>query len=108
MKKFINYPLWVIGLWQAVGTAIYLLIVAIALTRFGIEIGDSQILGLTFFLLLMVFSVAVTATFVFGYTTYLAIHHKIKEALTLLAYTLLYLLGFLFFIFASETIFSFF
>lgn len=45
-------------------------------------------------LTLLVFSAAVSGSIVFGYPAYLTlVKNKIKEALTILAFTLLYTLG---------------
>ena len=45
-------------------------------------------------LVFLVFSVAVSGAIVFGYPAYLALNQKVREALSLLIYTLLYTLGF--------------
>jgi len=50
----------------------------------------TKILGITTILFLLVFSAAVTGLLVFGYPALLALNQKIKEALTILAYTFLY------------------
>jgi len=44
-------------------------------------------------LILLVFSAAITGTIVFGYSVYLALNQRIKEALSIFFYTLLYSLG---------------
>ncbi len=44
-------------------------------------------------LLLITFSVAMVGSLIFGYPVYLALNQKIKEALSVLSFTLLYLLG---------------
>ncbi|MBU1177319.1 hypothetical protein KKH96_02635, partial [Patescibacteria group bacterium] len=46
-------------------------------------------------LTLLVFSAAVTGMIVFGYPAYLALNNRIKEALIIFLYTLLYFLGFI-------------
>ncbi len=46
-------------------------------------------------LILLVFSVAISGAIVFGYPAYLVLKGKIKEALSVFAYTLLYCLGFI-------------
>ncbi len=51
------------------------------------------LLGVALWLSLLVFSVAVSGSIVFGYSAYLALTQNIKDALTLIAYTLLYILG---------------
>ena len=44
-------------------------------------------------LILLVFSAAITGMIVFGYPAYLALNKRIKEALFVFFYTLLYFLG---------------
>ena len=44
-------------------------------------------------LILLVFSAAITGTIVFGYPAYLALNKRVKEALSIFFYTLLYSLG---------------
>ncbi|MBL7155086.1 MAG: hypothetical protein ISS88_01085 [Candidatus Portnoybacteria bacterium] len=51
-------------------------------------------LGIVLMLVFLVFSVAVSGTIVFGYPAYLALNQRVREALSLLIYTLLYILGF--------------
>ena len=48
------------------------------------------LLGIVLMLLLLVFSAAVTGSMVFGYPAFLALNKNIREALRVLAYTLLY------------------
>jgi uncharacterized membrane protein YbhN (UPF0104 family) len=83
-----------IGLLQALGVILYCALIS----------GVLQIMGKTFvqpaiffssvvILTLLVFSAAVTGSIVFGYPAYLVLNKKIKEALSVLAFTLLYCLG---------------
>lgn len=51
-----------------------------------------RFLGSLLILVLLVFSAAVTGSIVFGYPAYLALNKRIKEALSILAFTLLYCL----------------
>jgi len=83
-----------IGLLQATGVFIYCLLMAgffWSMARFSKE--PPEFFGITLVLSLLVFSAAVTGSMVFAYPAYLALNQKIKEALSLVAYTLLYLLG---------------
>ena len=74
------------------GVGIYCLFVAFLTTNnFGAQ-GDT-IQNIALVLLLFVFSAAVTGALVFVYPAYLAINNKIKEALMVLGYTMLYFLA---------------
>lgn len=85
-----------IGLLQALGVIIYCFLISLtflSLNRIMIRMPD--LLGPVLMLVLLVFSVAITGALVFGYSVYLALDKKIKQALSVLAYTLLYCLGFM-------------
>ena len=86
-----------IGLYQALGLTAYCSLVAglIFFLSSFMDKPDPQILNMVFVLLLLSFSVAICGLIVFGYPISLVIKGKIKDALTLLAYTLLYCFGFL-------------
>ena len=83
-----------IGLLQALGVIIYCILIS-GLLQF---VGGTTIQPPVFFtsvviLALLVFSAAVTGSIVFGYPAYLVLNKKIKQALSVLAFTLLYCLG---------------
>ncbi len=84
-----------IGLVQALGVIVYC---ALAGGFFWLAekvfIVPPDFLGIVLMLVFLVFSVAVSGAIVFGYPAYLALNNKIKDALSLLIYTLLYTLGF--------------
>jgi len=52
-----------------------------------------QFMAIIMMLLLLVLSAAITGSLFFGYAVYLALHQKMKKALKLVAYTMLYSLG---------------
>ncbi len=80
----------IIGLAQAVGVAVYCGMVGgffwLAKNYFEEPAG---FLGTVLMLVLLVFSVAVVGSIIFGYPIYLALNKKIKDGLSVLAYTLL-------------------
>ena len=85
-----------IGLLQALGIVVYCgLIAGLLILLSKTAITPAGFLGATLMLVLLVFSAAITGSIVFGYPVYLAWNKKIKEALSLLVYTLLYTLGFI-------------
>ena len=91
MKK-INPSL--IGLAQALGLVIYCALIAGLLWFLGnISVEPLGFFGSVLMLMLLVFSAAVTGSIVFGYPTYLVLNNRVKEALSILAFTLLYCLG---------------
>ena len=47
-------------------------------------------LGIILMLFLLVFSAAITGSLIFGYSAFLALNNRIKEALSLLAHTFLF------------------
>ena len=81
-----------VGLCQALGVTVYCGLVALLfnyLTK-AIPAGPG-FFGFFFMLVLLVFSAAVTGSVVFGYSAYLVlVRNKIKEALTILTFTLFY------------------
>ncbi len=85
-----------IGFLQALSLIIYCSLIAglfwIADNYFRVP---PRFLGTVIMLLLFVFSAAITGSIVFGYPVYLALNQKIKEALSVFAYTLLYCLAFI-------------
>ena len=87
-----------VGLCQALGVTVYCGLIAILFNYLSKAIPTGfGFFGFFFMLVLLVFSVAVTGSIVFGYPAYLAlVKNKIKEALTILAFTLLYTLGIIF------------
>jgi len=94
MKLFEKLPsLSVIGFLQALGVAAYCALVVGFFTLMEKIFSQPGFLGLFLMLVIFVFSAAVTGSLVFGYAAYLALDKKIKEALQLVSYTLLYSLG---------------
>ena len=82
------------GFFQALGVVAYCLLIASVL--FNLEklfITPPGFMGVTIILILLVFSATICGSIVFGYPVYLALHNRIKEAISLLAFTLLYCLG---------------
>ena len=92
MKK-LNTSL--IGLFQALGVVIYCALIVGIFNFFGKNFaGPAGFFGSILILVLLVVSAAVTGSIVFGYPAYLFLKHKrTKEALLILAHTLLYCLG---------------
>lgn len=83
-----------IGLLQALGVVAYCTLVVGVLNLFGrIFFAPVGFFGSVFMLILLVFSAAVSGSIVFGYPAYLALNKRIKEALSILVFTLLYCLG---------------
>ena len=81
-----------VGLLQAIGVTIYCALIGgffFLMEKVAITPG---FFGIFLMLTLFVFSAAVTGLIVFGYPAYLALNRKIKEAISVLAYTLLYAL----------------
>ena len=82
-----------IGLFQALAVTIYCALIAgffYIMTKTATQPG---FFGFFLMLILLVFSAAVTGAMVFGFPAYLAlIKNKVKEALTILAFTSLYAL----------------
>jgi len=82
-----------IGLLQAVGVAGYCFLISgffQLMEKLAIE--PPVFLTAAFMLMLVVFSVAVVGSIVFGYPAYLALNQKIKQALFVIAFNLIYLL----------------
>jgi len=83
-----------IGFLQALGVVVYC-----ALISGFFELGNrffpkqSVFLMTVLILILLVFSAAITGMIVFGYSAYLIFNQKIKEALSVFFYTLLYFIG---------------
>ena len=87
-----NLPL--IGFFQAASITIYCVLISGLFSFFKkFFINPPEFLGTVLMLVLFVFSAAVTGSIAFGYPVYLALNNKIKEALSVFAYTLLYCLG---------------
>lgn len=95
MKK----SLWLIGLIQALGVAVYCALVAGFVDLMSrTEIMMPRFWGTAFMLVLLVFSAAATGLIVFGYPVLLFLKSRVKEGLVLLGYTLLFCLVVLMFI----------
>lgn len=88
LKKMSAHSL---GLYQAVLTALYCVLIANLLHQLGsLANPDSQILMMILFLFLLIFSVAVTGLLVLGYPVYLLINHETKRAWQVVSFTLFY------------------
>lgn len=84
-----------IGLLQALFIVVYCILVGGLFFVLGqIALQPPAFWGIALILVLFVFSAALTGSVVFGYPAYLTLNGKIKEALSLLTYTLLYIVGF--------------
>jgi hypothetical protein len=79
-----------VGLTQALGVTAYSILIGGFFYLMGEISATPGFLGIVLMLILLVFSAAVTGSIVFGYSAYLALNKQIKEALNVLAYTLLY------------------
>lgn len=85
-----------IGFLQAAGVFIYCAIISGIFRIFNKFIGaPPEFLGTALMLVIFVFSAAITGSIVFGYPAYLVLNHRVKEALSILAYTLLFLSAFI-------------
>ena len=92
MKKFlVKATPSTLGLLQAIAVILYCALVAgffSTMTKSPVQPG---FFGFFLMLILLVFSAAATGSMVFGYPAYLAlVKNKIKEALMILAFTLLF------------------
>ncbi len=83
-----------IGFLQALGVVIYCALVS-GFFQLGNRFfpNQSDFLISILILILLVLSAAITGTIVFGYSAYLILNQKIKEALFIFCYTLLYFIG---------------
>lgn len=81
-----------LGLLQAVAVLVYCLLVGLLFMSLDSLFGTAEapILGITFMLILCVFSVAIMGLVVFGYPLYFAIHQEVTRALKTVAYTVLF------------------
>ena len=86
-----------IGLFQALGVVVYCSLVTGMLWALEkVSMSPPKFFGAVVILILLVFSAAITGSIVFGYPAYLFLKtKKIKQALSILAFTLLYCLGFI-------------
>ena len=91
LKKSLNPSL--IGLLQALGVAIYSALIGGFFYFMEVVSATPGFLGIVLMLIIFVFSAAITGSIVFGYSVYLALNKRIREALNVLAFTLLYSLG---------------
>lgn len=83
-----------IGLLQAIGVTLYCGLIATFFSIMTKAASKPGFFGFFLILILFVFSAAITGTLVFGFPGYLAvIKNKIKEAMSILAFTLLYTLA---------------
>lgn len=92
MEKLLNGQVSpaLVGLLQAAGVAIYC--AAVGAFMFYMERGNVEpgYFGVLLILVLLVFSAAVTGSLIFALPVYLAMNQKIKQSLSILAYTLLF------------------
>jgi len=95
MKNILGKPQnpALVGLLQALGVAIYSALIGGFFYFMEVVSAKPGFLGIVLMLIIFVFSAAITGSIVFGYSAYLALNGKIKAALEILAYTLLYCLG---------------
>lgn len=85
-----------IGLLQALGVTAYCFLVGLFIWNANNFFADRPgFMNIVFVLVLLVVSAGITGSIVFGYPAYLALKQKIKEALLVSVYTLLYSLGLL-------------
>lgn len=83
-----------IGLLQALGVIVYVALISGLFELLGRTfVIRSVFLGSLLMLALLVFSAAVTGSIVFGYSAYLGLNKRVKEALSVVGFTLLYLIG---------------
>ena len=88
MKK-VNSPL--IGFLQALGLVVYCGLIVGLFQLLGANVATPpQFFGSLVILAIFVFSAAVCGSIVFGYAAYLGLKGKIKQALSVLGYTLLF------------------
>lgn len=94
MDKLLNnkaHP-GLVGLYQALAVVIYVALVA----AFIFFMGQSKIqpgyLGIALMLVLLVFSAGISGTFVFGLPVYFALKNNVTRAVSILAFTFLYIL----------------
>ena len=89
--KLKKLPLPLIAFFQALAVIIYCGLVASFFWYMDkVSIAPPGFSGISLMLFLLVFSAAVTGFLVFGYPAYLALHNRIKQALTVLGYTFLF------------------
>lgn len=81
-----------IGLLQACGVVAYTVLVSCLFSFLNNNFSNEpdQFWAPIIMLSLLVFSVAITGLIVFGYPAYLALNKRIKDALTVLAFTIIF------------------
>lgn len=82
-----------IGLWQALGVVAYCALTVGFMQLANEFFNRPGYLGSVLILTLLVFSAAITGAIVFGYPAYLVLNRKVKQGLSVFAYTLLYCSG---------------
>jgi hypothetical protein len=88
---FKNFSKSKIGLFQAIGVAVYCFIIANVFRLLEeLHVNPPELVVISFMLFLLVFSVAIVGSLIFGTSISLLIQKKTKAALNLLAFTLLY------------------
>ena len=86
----------IIGLLQALGVVIYAILISGFFQLMAkISVQPSVFITSALMLAILIFSAAVCGLIVFGYSAYLALNQRIKEALVVLGFTLLYCFGFI-------------
>jgi hypothetical protein len=103
---FKNLQPSLVGFLQALGVTIYSILIGSFFYLMEQVTSTPGFLGVVLMLILLVFSAAVTGSMVFGYPAYLALNKRIKEALNVLAYTLVYSFGIIFVISIAVVAFS--
>ncbi len=94
LNKLENKSPAIIGLLQAIGINVYCALIAGFFYLMTKSSPRPGFFGFFLMLILLVFSAATTGSLMFGYPTYLAlVKNKIKEALTILAFSLLFTLA---------------
>ena len=100
-----SLKLCTIGLLQALGIAAYCALLSglfWVMKEFLPQ--PDQSIAIVLMLLLLVLSAAITGFLFFGYAAYLALHQRIRRAIKLAAYTMLYSLGIIIIFFVILTI----
>ncbi|MDD3284971.1 MAG: hypothetical protein PHZ07_05245 [Patescibacteria group bacterium] len=81
----------IIGLIQTLGVFMYCFLISLFFSQMkNFHMDEGQIWPSLLMLFLLVISVAIVGTLMFGYPAYLIINKEIKKSLTILGYTFLY------------------
>jgi len=91
MKKLSNSK---IGLLQALGVAAYCLLISqVFMLLEKLNVNPPEWVAASLMLFMLVFSVAIVGSLIFGRAVYLLLQKNVKDALHILGYTLVYGLG---------------